>query len=410
MSTNKEPVNPIPEVEDESVNSGTGAQDPNPDASKDSESANEDADDKANGGISPSEEHYEDPMDIPFMQEGDDNDGNEGIADEWEDLGGDPQDSDDELDDPSLLRFKPEFLDPNGFPSPYQFARAVFPDPVYGPPGQNATSHKQALATSHKEALIEIMTKLSNYAFSPTLYHNSTNLRKHRSGNNKEFAIGHQAYQSTRTAYIYCAKCLNDSKVIDEFRCCVIASVTYAEGYEDKKRRQGVRAECTVQEIFPHSSECTVPPMWRRNTRMTKAENGTGYEKLPFPVEECIGITFDQIIRRINRRDDNKHMGESIPHCLYIHCCALSPHFPSSKCYISVAISDHNIYVAISHHNISVAYPQHNFIRCKSATQIFCCTSATLRFCNTQLAHNGLCSSHMHYFPFTYLFRYQDTE
>ena len=105
-------------------------------------------------------------------------------------------------------------------------------------------------------------------------------------------------------------------------------------------------------------------------------------------------------------------MGESIPHCLYIHCCALSLHFPSSKCYISVAISDNNIYIAISHHNISVANPQHNFIRCKSATQIFCCksatqifccTSATLRFCNTQLAHNGLCSSHMHYFPFTYL-------
>jgi hypothetical protein len=204
------------------------------------------------------------------------------------------------------------------FPSPKDFAVAEFGDvPIIGVEVGSInpnTGKEYTWSDSYRSCLEKVMGRMIVYNYDPTLLSNKQPLADIRKVD-KSFAEGHHAYSSRSENYIYCKRCLNNSNKAEDFACCVIAIISPYKPDLDEKTTKGdnikmKNAMVQVDAVIPHSSECHLPYLERRNCYMDKVHGGNGWIKFPFPTGHIIGDTYKKQMDKLQSIPENgEHFG-----------------------------------------------------------------------------------------------------
>lgn len=184
-------------------------------------------------------------------------------------------------------------------PTPKDFADAVFGD-------------KPLTGDSYMNCIEQAMETLKEYNYNPTYLSNKQPLTEIRRTNAK-FAQGHHAFSSRSENYILCKSCFNNSNKEDDFACCVIAIVSPYKPNDNEKNGDNnelKNALVKVDAVIPHSSECHLPQLQRRNSIMDKENGGSGWIKFPFPTELIIDDAYKTLLDKLSSLPkDGEHFG-----------------------------------------------------------------------------------------------------
>ena len=173
------------------------------------------------------------------------------------------------------------------FPTPKDFAEAVFPNIVVG--------------KNHRDCIDTIIKKLKAYnCFACTLSSATslTAIRKLEPG----FAKSHAQWSSKRIAnYLYCENCLNNTPDAKKFHLSVVATLSYKEQNND--------ATVKVLAVYPHPSQCNLALTSRRNYKIDKENKGLGWETLDFELGDIVGDTYSKFVQILRCTKINEDHG-----------------------------------------------------------------------------------------------------
>lgn len=166
------------------------------------------------------------------------------------------------------------------------------------------------LASSHKDAVDQVITHLENYYPSLTTSCGSKNLLlAHRLVHGKDYAKDMDNFNFGRGKQkIFCKNCMHNEHIKDNpLHLCVVAvvdCVVKEVPEQDDEEEPTSRAYARVSSLYPHGHTCNESFTSRREIQMCPEHGGHGHRLIyNFPQDIIFGETYDKLASSIKNLD-----------------------------------------------------------------------------------------------------------